>query len=107
MAEVDATIRRLQDQPVTPAEFERALTKLRSGLYNIAGSATRFGMVDLLASFALFDDDPALINRIEVGFRQVTPELIQKTAREYLVATNRTVLSIEPGNAQAAPRGGP
>jgi len=107
MAEVDATIRRLHDQPVTPAEFERALTKLRSGLYNIAGSATRFGMVDLLASFALFDDDPALINRIEAGFRQVTPELIQKTAREYLVATNRTVLTIEPGNAQAAPRGGP
>jgi len=106
MAEVDATIRRLQDEPVTSAEFERALTKLRSGLYNIAGSAARFGLVDLLASFALFDDDPALINRIEAGFRQVTPELIQKTAREYLVATNRTVLTIEPGNAQGKQGGG-
>jgi predicted Zn-dependent peptidase len=106
MGEVDATIRRLQDQPVAPAEFERALTKLRSGLYNIAGSATRFGLVDLLASFALFDDDPTLINRVEAGFRQVTPELIQATARKYLAATNRTVLTIEPGNAQGQQGGG-
>jgi predicted Zn-dependent peptidase len=106
MAEVDATIRHLQEQPVTSAEFERALTKLRSSLYNIAGSATRFGLVDLLASFALFDDDPAMINRIEAGFRQVTPELIQKTAREYLVATNRTVLTIEPTKAPAKEGGG-
>ncbi len=106
LVEIDATIRRLQEQPVTSAEFERALTKLRSGLYNIAGTATRFGLVDLLASFALFDDDPARINRIETAFRKVTPELIQKTAREYLVATNRTVLTIEPGNAQATQGGG-
>jgi predicted Zn-dependent peptidase len=106
IAEVDATIRRLHDEPVTPAELERALTKLRSGLYNIAGSATRFGLVDLLASFALFDDDPTLINRVEAGFRAVTPALIQKTAREYLVATNRTVLTIQPGNAQGKQGGG-
>jgi predicted Zn-dependent peptidase len=26
----------------------------------------------------------------------VTPELIQKTAREYLRPTNRTILTIEP-----------
>ncbi len=106
MTEVDATILRLQDQPVTSAEFERALTKLRSSLYNIAGSATRFGLVDLLASFALFDDDPAMINRIEAGFRLVTPELIQQTAREYLVATNRTVLAIEPAKAPGKQGGG-
>lgn len=106
MTEVDATIRRLQDQPVTSAEFERALTKLRSSLYNVAGSATRFGLVDLLASFALFDDDPAMINRIEAGFRLVTPELIQKTAREYLVATNRTVLTVEPAKAPGKQGGG-
>jgi predicted Zn-dependent peptidase len=106
MAEVEATIRRLHDELVTPAELDRALTKLRSGLYNIAGSATRFGLVDLLASFALFDDDPTLINRVEAGFRAVTPELIQKTAREYLLASNRTVLAIQPGSGQQQQGGG-
>ncbi len=41
-----------------------------------------FGRADLLACFALFDDDPARINRLEAEFRKVTPELIQKTAQE-------------------------
>ena len=51
--------------------------------------------------FALFDDDPSRINRLEAEFRKVTPALIQKTAQEYLRPTNRTVLIVEPG--QAAP----
>lgn len=104
--EIDAAIGRLHSERISGAEFERALTKLRSAFYNVAGSATRFGLVDLLACFALFDDDPARINRIESEFRRVTPELIQQTAREYLVATNRTVLTIEPGNVQGAQGGG-
>ncbi|MBS0395051.1 MAG: insulinase family protein, partial [Proteobacteria bacterium] len=61
----DAVIARLQREPVPQAELDRALTKVRSGLYDLAGSSDRFGLVDLLACFALFDDDPARINRIE------------------------------------------
>ena len=41
---------------------------MRSGFYNVIGSASRFGLVDLLASLALFDDDPARINRLEANF---------------------------------------
>jgi len=40
--------------------------------------------------------DPAAINRIESEFAKVTPELILKTAQEYLRSTNRTVLTVEP-----------
>ena len=47
-------------------------------------SSSASASADLLASFALFDDDPAKINRLEAEFRKVTPELIQKTAQEYL-----------------------
>ena len=50
----------------------------------------------MLAAFALFDDDPGRINRLDDEFRKVTPELIQKTAREYLRPTNRTILTITP-----------
>ena len=53
-----------------------------------------FGRADLLASFALFYDDPEWINRIEGEFRKVTPALIQQVAKEYLRTTNRTVVKV-------------
>jgi zinc protease len=59
----------------------------------------------MLASFALFDDDPARVNSLEAEFQKVTPELIQKTAQEYLRPTNRTVLIDEP--KPAAPSASP
>ena len=61
-----------------------------------------FGRADLLASYALFDDKPDNINQIEANFRKVTPELIQKTAREYLRKTNRTIVIIKPGKGNDA-----
>jgi predicted Zn-dependent peptidase len=94
LAELDAAVTRLQTTPVSPLELERALTKIRSSLYDVTGSGTRFGLVDLLASFALFDDRPARINELESEFLSVTPALIQQTAREYLRSSNRTVLSL-------------
>ena len=56
-------------------------------------------------SFALFQDDPSAINRLEQQFAYVTPELVRKTAQEYLRPTNRTILTIEP-KAQAQPTTG-
>jgi predicted Zn-dependent peptidase len=105
VADIDATLTRLQSEPVAPADFERALTKFRSELYDVLGSPTRIDLTDLLACLALFDDDPARINNLEAGFRAVTPALIQKTAREYLVPSNRTVYTVLPGSA-GAPAGG-
>ena len=102
MADVDDVIARLKTELVGTSELERARTKIRSSLYDVAGSATRFGLVDLLASFALFDDDPARINRLEGEFRKVTPELLRATARKYLTAANRTRLSLLAGRAAAA-----
>jgi zinc protease len=72
------------------------LVKLRSNFYDNVGGFFGFGRADLLASFALFDDDPARINTLEDQFKKVTPELMQKTAREYLRSTNRTILIVEP-----------
>ena len=65
--------------------------------YDIVGSSTRLGLVDLLACFALFDDDPSRINQIEAEFAKVTPELVRATAQEYLRRDNRTVLTLLPG----------
>jgi zinc protease len=83
-------------KPIDRATVERALVKLRSNFYDNVGGFFGFGRADLLAAFALFDDDPARINTLEDHFKNVTPELMQKTAREYLRTTNRTILIIEP-----------
>jgi zinc protease len=110
IADVDAEIARIQAEPPTAEELDRARTKLRASLYDLAGSSTRFGLVDLLACFALFDDDPARINRLESDFHAVRPELIRDVARKYLTPARRTVQVVVPGRAGApapAPGGSP
>ena len=99
---LDAEIEALREKPVAAAELERALVKLRSELYANIEGFFGFGRADLLASFALFDDDPSRVNRIEEEFGKVTPELVQKTAQEWLRPTNRTVLLAEAGSAGPA-----
>ncbi|MEJ2523383.1 MAG: pitrilysin family protein [Gammaproteobacteria bacterium] len=100
MADVDAVIDGLRSTPVDAETLDRALVKFRSGFYDTLASG--FGRADLLASYALFDDNPAGINNIEAGIRAVTPELILQTAREYLRPGNRTVLVLEAGAGQPA-----
>jgi len=99
IADVDAEIARIQAEPPAEEELARALTKLRASLYDLAGSSTRFGLLDLLASFALFDDDPERINRLEENFRKVTPALISEVARTYLTPERRAIQVVQPGRA--------
>jgi len=99
----DAVIEQVRNKPLDQATVDRALVKLRSGLYADMEGLFGFGRADLLASFALFDDDPARINKLEAQFKKITPEMIQKTAQEYLRPTNRTVLTVttKPASADA------
>ena len=99
LAVVDSVVEELQNTPVDSAALERAIVKVRSNLYDQMSSFFGFGVADLLAAFTLFDDDPSRINRLEAEFRKVTPELIQRTAREYLRTGNRTVYVIDPAAA--------
>lgn len=102
VAALQENIDRLTREPVTTAELDRARTKIRSSLYDLLSSSDRFGLVDLLAAFALFDDDPDRINSIENEFSKVTPQQITQVATKYLRPTNRTVVVVEPGAASAA-----
>jgi zinc protease len=94
IAQVDNSVAELNN--VTQEDLDLALVKVRSSLYDDMGSFFGFGRADLLACFALFDDDPSRINKLEAEFRRVTPELVKKTVQEYLQPTNRTILIIEP-----------
>lgn len=81
---------------VTQDELNLATVKIRSRLYDDIGGFFGVGRADLLACFALFDDDPSRINTIESEFKKVTPELIRQTAKEYLRSSNRTILIVDP-----------
>jgi zinc protease len=96
LAAMDTAIDPLLTKPVDKEVLDRERVKLRSSLYDTMGQFGGFGLMDMLASFALFDDDPARVNSQVPQFDQVTPELIQKTAQEYLRPANRTVVILQP-----------
>ena len=95
----DAEVEKLREAPIDKATLDLAKVKARSWLYGEMEGFFGFGKANLLASFALFDDDPGKINTLEAEFDKVTPELIQKTAQEYLRKTNRTILTV-PGKPE-------
>ena len=97
----DEALEPLRTKPVDKDILDRARVKLRSGLYDSIGQLGGFGLADLLASFALFDDNPARINTLVSEFEKVTPQLIQKTAQEFLTPQNRTILVLETKAAEA------
>ncbi|MEP7149768.1 MAG: pitrilysin family protein [Acidobacteriota bacterium] len=102
LAASDAVIAQVQNKPIDQATIDRAIVKLRSGLYDTMTQFGGVGRADLLACFALFDDKPENINQIEANFRKVTPALIQQTAKDYLRKTNRTVVILNVEKAAAA-----
>jgi zinc protease len=96
MAVVDSVVDHVRTTEIDQATLDRALVKFRSSFYDMITSFVGFGRADLLASLALFDDNPSEINDIEAHIKAVTPELLRRTAQEYLRPTNQTVLSVVP-----------
>jgi zinc protease len=99
---MDAAIEPIRETPIDKQLLERSKVKLLSGMYDRMGQFGGFGLMDMLASFALFDNDPARVNTLDDKFAQVTPDLILKTAREYLRPGNRTIIDLQPAPKEAA-----
>jgi predicted Zn-dependent peptidase len=96
LASIDEVMRGLTTNGVTQDQLDMALVKLRSSFYDDLGSFFGVGRANLLCCFALFDDDPGRINRLEDEFLKVDISLIDKTVSEYLQPSNRTVLITNP-----------
>jgi predicted Zn-dependent peptidase len=94
LEEVDAVVRDIQEHGVTPKELHDAKVRFRSNFYDQLEAT--FGKANLLASFALFNDDPTRINRVVDAYQTVTAEQLQSVATKYLVATNRTAIDRVP-----------
>ena len=99
---LDGVIEQVRTKPVDADTLARAKVKWRSGYYDDVANFWGFGRADLLASLALFDDNPHQINEFEAEIAAVTAQLILQTAKEYLRPGNRTVLVLEAGAAEAS-----
>lgn len=97
MAVLDRVIEHVRTNPLDEEMLTRAKVKWRSDFYDTVGENFGFGRADLLASLALFDDKPELINEFEAQIMAVTPEQVLQAAKEYLRPTNRTILALEAG----------
>ena len=74
LAGIDGVVETVRKEGLDQATLDRARVKMRSGLYANLEQFAGFGRANLLASFALFDDDPSRINRLEEEFAKVTPD---------------------------------
>lgn len=93
---LDQEINRLATGGIDQPTLDLAVVKLRSTLYDQLSGSDNFGRADMLAAFALFDNDPARINTLEGEFRKITPAIMQRTIQEYLRPANRTIVVVNP-----------
>ncbi|HQR40182.1 MAG TPA: pitrilysin family protein [Blastocatellia bacterium] len=94
LKEVDAATSEIAAKGVGEKELADAKVQFRSYFYDLIG--TNFGKADMLASFALFRNDPAYIRTALEPFDKVTAADIQAAARKYYVPTNRTSVDRVP-----------
>ena len=102
-AAIDAEIERVKTGPIEPWEMEKARNNARSQLVNNLGST--LGRAITLGQDALFYDQPGRLNTTAARIAKVTPEDVQRVARQYLVKTGRTVVITVPKAAPPAKGG--
>ncbi len=103
-AAADAEIERVKTGPIEEWEMEKARNTARSRLVSsLAGSLYR---AMLLSQYAVYYDDPGLINTRADRTMKVTPADVQRVARQYLVPENRAVVITNPAPVAAGPKGG-
>jgi len=107
LAAIESVLAEVRDKGISAAELEQAKTTIRSGFLDEmeSGGMPRFGRANLLAAFALFDDDPGRINTILGELDKVTVDEVKAAAGRWLVPTNRTSIDSRPATAKPAPGG--
>ena len=96
-------IARIQKSPVEDSELNKVRMQLRrqraQQLYSTRSRANSLG------HFAVYYNDPGLINKVWARYDQITKADIQRVAQVYFTDSNRTVVTTLP-KAAAAPSGG-
>jgi predicted Zn-dependent peptidase len=94
---VDKVIAEVQEHGITAEELQEAKVNFRSLFLDNIESG--FGRSDLLAAFALYDDNPNRINTVLSDLDKVTAAEVQAAAKKWLVPSNRTVIDRRPEGA--------
>jgi predicted Zn-dependent peptidase len=89
-----AELSRLQNEPVADWELKKVQMQLRRQRATQLYSTRR--RANALGHFAVYYDEPALINAIWHRYEQITKADIQRVARVYFKDTNRTVVTTLP-----------
>jgi predicted Zn-dependent peptidase len=97
-AAIQAALDRLGRESLDTTALRVARQEALSTLYDLSDDRGGFGRLNLLASFALFDDDPTQIDRLESEIEGVTAADIRETARRYLSTEQRTVFVRRPAH---------
>jgi predicted Zn-dependent peptidase len=95
---IESVLTEVREKGISEAELTQAKTALRSSfLENVEGGfIPHFGRSDLLAAFALFDDDPRRINTILDELDKVTVADVKAAAARWFVPSNRTSIDSRP-----------
>jgi zinc protease len=102
-AAIYAEIERLQRQPIAQWELAKAKNTTRFGY--LQGMRSAQARATQLGSFTVKFNDPNLINTRLAGFDAVTLQDVQRVAKQYLQAKNRTVIVTNPAPPPAAAPG--
>jgi len=90
---LEAEVAKLQDTPVTDDELHRAFSQMDASFEyqndSVSQQANQLGMYETISSFHYLDDYLAMIHN-------VTAADVQRVAKKYLVAENRTVATFNP-----------
>jgi predicted Zn-dependent peptidase len=99
---IESVLAEVREKGVSESELAQAKNFLRSAfLENVEGGfIPMFGRADLLAAFALFDDDPRRINTILDELDKVTVADVKAAAARWFVPTNRTSIDSRPAAAK-------
>jgi zinc protease len=89
---------------VTAAEMDKARTQYRRSMIQTRESALRTAI--RLGQYAVFFNDPSLINTIMDKYDSVTAEQVKSAAQKYLVTTERAVVTTLPEQQAGAKAGG-
>jgi zinc protease len=97
--EVVAILDGLKNQPVSATELQKAKNQEISGF--ILGRDTDEEKAIALANAAVIGKDPGLVNTELEHYLKVTPEDIERVAKEYFVPQRATILTIKPAGPPA------
>jgi predicted Zn-dependent peptidase len=103
-AAVLAEIERVKNEPIADWELEKARNNAKRAV--VGGLTSSLQRATQLAEFAASYGDPNLINQRVDRIQKVTAADVQRVAKTYLTAENRTVVTTVPRNQPKTEGGG-